>query len=108
LVSSVWFARCRGNHSDGASLSFQRHRWSIAVGRPARIRLARGKKVEGFTTHRRQAVPLTPRWPGSRVAAQRVIGGDLNDDDPDAIGVLDPHFDQPPGLDDGLPENTYS
>jgi hypothetical protein len=27
-----------------------------------------------------------------------VIGGDLNQDDLDAIGALDPHFDQAPGL----------
>ena len=27
-----------------------------------------------------------------------MIGGNLDQDDPDAIGILDPHFGQPPGL----------
>jgi hypothetical protein len=30
--------------------------------------------------------------------AQWVIGGDFDEDDPDAVGVLDPHLSQSPGL----------
>jgi hypothetical protein len=35
-----------------------------------------------------------------------VIGGNLDQDDPDAIGVLDPHLDQSPGLRCGFPEDA--
>jgi hypothetical protein len=42
------------------------------------------------------------------VTAQWVIGGDLDQDDPDAIGVLDPHLDQPPALRCGLPDDRNS
>src|SRR5215472_10792844 len=38
----------------------------------------------------------------TRVAAERVIGGHLDQDDPDAVRVLDPHLGQSPGLGDGL------
>src|SRR5260221_11804706 len=34
----------------------------------------------------------------SRVAAPRVIGGHLGQHDRDAVGILDPHFDQAPRL----------
>ena len=35
-----------------------------------------------------------------------MIGGNLDEDDPNAIGILDPHFNQPPGLRYWLPEDT--
>lgn len=44
----------------------------------------------------------------SRVAAQRVICWDFDDDDPDAVGVLDPHLDQAPGLLSWFPEDADS
>jgi hypothetical protein len=34
-----------------------------------------------------------------------VIGGNLDQDDPDAVGVLDPHLGQAPGLRGGLPDD---
>jgi hypothetical protein len=34
-----------------------------------------------------------------------VIGGKLDQDDLDAIGVLDPHFGQAPGLGGGFPDD---
>jgi len=37
-----------------------------------------------------------------------VIGGDLNHDDPDTVGVLDAHLGQPPGLGHGPPDDRYS
>jgi hypothetical protein len=37
-----------------------------------------------------------------------VIGGNLDEYDPDAVRVLDPHLDQSPGLCYGLPEDTNS
>ena len=40
--------------------------------------------------------------------AQRVIGGNLDQNDPNAVGVLDPHFGQSPGLGGRLTENTSS
>jgi hypothetical protein len=40
-----------------------------------------------------------------RVTAQGGIGGNLDQDDLDAIGVLDPHFDQPAGFRGGLPDD---
>jgi hypothetical protein len=44
----------------------------------------------------------------SLVPAQRVIGGDLYQNDRDAIGVGDPHLDQPPGLHRRLPDHGDS
>ena len=35
-----------------------------------------------------------------------MIGGDLDQDDPDPVRVLDPHLDQPPWLGRGLPQHT--
>ena len=35
-----------------------------------------------------------------------MIGRDFDQDDPDAIGVLDPHLSQPPGLDGRLAQNA--
>ena len=37
--------------------------------------------------------------------AERVIGGNLDQDDLDAIGVLDPHLGQAPGLGRGPPDD---
>jgi len=37
-----------------------------------------------------------------------VIGGNLDQNDPDAIGVLDPHFGQAPGLRRGSPDDGDS
>jgi len=37
-----------------------------------------------------------------------VIGGNLDQDNPDAIGVLDPHFGQAPGLGCGFPDDGDS
>jgi hypothetical protein len=37
-----------------------------------------------------------------------VIGRDLDQDDPDAVGVLDPHLDQAPGLRYWLPHDRDS
>jgi hypothetical protein len=37
-----------------------------------------------------------------------VIGRNLDQDDPDAVGVLDPHLDQAPGLRSRLPDNRDS
>jgi hypothetical protein len=37
-----------------------------------------------------------------------MIGGNLDQDDPDAIGVLDPHLAQSPGFCGRLPDNPYS
>jgi hypothetical protein len=34
-----------------------------------------------------------------------VTGGNLDQDDPDAVGVLDPHLDQSPGLCCGCPDD---
>ena len=34
-----------------------------------------------------------------------MIGGNLDQDDLDAVGVLDPHLDQSPGLRRGLPDD---
>jgi D-erythronate 2-dehydrogenase len=42
-------------------------------------------------------------WRGPGVAAQRVIGGHLDQHDPGAVRVLDPHLGQPPGLGQRLP-----
>ena len=42
----------------------------------------------------------------ARVAAQRVARGDFNEDNPDAVGVLFPHFGQAPGLFGRLAENA--
>jgi hypothetical protein len=39
---------------------------------------------------------------------ERVIGRNLDQDDPDAVGVLDPHLDQTPGLRSRLPDNRDS
>jgi hypothetical protein len=36
-----------------------------------------------------------------------VIGGNLHED-PDAVGALDPHLDQSPGLSRRLPDDLYS
>jgi uncharacterized protein (DUF302 family) len=41
----------------------------------------------------------------SRVAAQRVAGGNLDQDDLDAVRVLDPHLGQAPGLGHRLPDD---
>jgi uncharacterized protein YciI len=41
----------------------------------------------------------------SRVAAQRVVGGDLDEDEPHAVRVLDPHLGQPPRLFDRLAQD---
>ena len=35
-----------------------------------------------------------------------MIGGNLDEDDLNAIGILDPHFNQSPGLRYWLPEDT--
>jgi hypothetical protein len=43
---------------------------------------------------------------GSQVASERVIGGDFNENDPHAVGVLDRHLDQSPGLGRGPSQNT--
>jgi hypothetical protein len=43
-----------------------------------------------------------------RVTAERVAGGNLDQDDPDAVGILDPHLDQSPGLGDRFPDDWYS
>jgi len=37
-----------------------------------------------------------------------VIGGNLDQDDPDAVGILDPHLDQPPGLGCGFADDRDS
>ena len=37
-----------------------------------------------------------------------MTGGNLDQDDPDAVGVLDPHLDQSPGLGQGFPGDRYS
>ena len=37
-----------------------------------------------------------------------MIGRNLDQDDPDAVGVLDPHLDQAPGLRSWLPHNRNS
>jgi hypothetical protein len=37
-----------------------------------------------------------------------VIGRNLDQDDPDAVGVLDPHLGQTPGLRSRLPDNRDS
>jgi hypothetical protein len=41
----------------------------------------------------------------SRVTAQGVTAGHLDQDDADAVGVLDPHLDQSPGLGHGFPDD---
>jgi hypothetical protein len=46
------------------------------------------------------------RWRGSRAALERVIGGNLDKDNADAVGVLDPHLALSPGLCRGLAENA--
>jgi hypothetical protein len=42
------------------------------------------------------------------VTAQRVIGGNLDQDDPDAVGILDPHFGQALRLGGLLPDDQGS
>ena len=37
-----------------------------------------------------------------------MIGGNLHQDDPDAVGILDPHFGQAPGLGCRLPDDRDS
>ena len=37
-----------------------------------------------------------------------MAGGNLHQDDPDAVGVLDPHLDQSPGLEHGFPDDRHS
>jgi hypothetical protein len=37
-----------------------------------------------------------------------VTGGNLDQDDPDAVGILDPHLGQAPGLRDRLPHDRDS
>lgn len=37
--------------------------------------------------------------------AEGVIGGNPGQDNPEAVGVLDPHLDQSPGLRRGLPDD---
>src|SRR5271166_2200836 len=49
-----------------------------------------------------------PGRSGPRVAAQRVVGRNLDEHDAEAIRVLDPHFGQPPGLRRGLAEDRNS
>jgi hypothetical protein len=44
----------------------------------------------------------------SRVTAERVTVGNLDQDDPDAVGVLDPHLDQAPWLGYRLPYDRDS
>jgi len=44
----------------------------------------------------------------SGVAAKRVVGWDFDEDDPDAVGILDPHLGQAPGLCDRLPQDRDS
>jgi hypothetical protein len=36
-----------------------------------------------------------------------MTGGNLDQDDPDAVGVLDPHLGQPPGLGHRFPDDRY-
>jgi Domain of unknown function (DUF1707) len=52
--------------------------------------------------------PDAARLRRSGVTAERVIGGNLDQDDPDAIGILDPHFGQAPGLGGRLPDDRDS
>src|SRR5580693_6787214 len=51
-------------------------------------------------------LPRRSRRP--RVTAERVTGGNLDQDDPDAVGILDPHLDQSPGLGHGFPDDRNS
>jgi hypothetical protein len=44
----------------------------------------------------------------SRVTAERVTGGNLGQGDPEAVGVLDLHLDQVPGLRQWFPRNRDS
>jgi hypothetical protein len=44
----------------------------------------------------------------SLVTAERVADGDFDQDDPDAIRILDPHLDQSPWLDRGFPDDRYT
>ena len=37
-----------------------------------------------------------------------MTGGNLDQDDPDAVGVLDPHLNQSPGLGHGFPDDRCS
>ena len=48
------------------------------------------------------------RYRRSRVTAERVTGRNLDQDDPEAVGVLDPHLDQAPGLRHRLPQDRDS
>jgi ubiquinone/menaquinone biosynthesis C-methylase UbiE len=61
-----------------------------------------GAAGTGSLSARRRRLPvLRPRVP-----AERVVGWDFDQDDPDAVGVLDPHLSQPPGLGHRLPQNA--
>ena len=37
-----------------------------------------------------------------------MAGRNLDQDDPDAVGVLDPHLDESPGFGHGFPDDRYS
>src|SRR3974390_3429247 len=63
-------------------------------------RRARGK----FSASAYRSLPW--RRSRSRVSPERVIGGNLDQDDRDAVGVLDPHLDQAPRLRCGVPDDA--
>jgi len=44
----------------------------------------------------------------SRVTAERVVGRNLDQHDPEVVGILDPHLDQSPRLGRGFPDDRYS
>jgi hypothetical protein len=54
------------------------------------------------------ARPGAPARRAGLVKAERVIGGNLDQDDPDAIRILDPQLDQAPGLRCWLPDDRHS
>jgi hypothetical protein len=61
----------------------------------------------GLTLMPRNArLPRQSRRP--RVTAKRVAGGNLDQNDLDAVGILDPHLGQSPGLGDRFPDDRYS
>lgn len=72
----------------------------------------KGIAQPGSVARRRGVMPPIVRVSGSParrgpwVAAQWVIGGDLDQHDPDAVGIFDPHLGQSPRLGGRLAQNA--
>ena len=80
---------------DTKRLRYARRQMDGTVARSPRRAGRSGHPPYGLQTsaHGRIAVS-SRRWRRSLITADRVTGGNLDKDDPDAVGVLDPHLDK--------------